>query len=71
MPDHDHVWKQTGPSDVACRICGIEPRHLHAERRYDQLDVQCEQSRRAIARQFDEARHRLGLGADRSVRGGT
>jgi len=31
MSDHEHIWKQTGPDDVACRVCGIEPRHLHGE----------------------------------------
>ena len=31
MSDHPHVWRGYEGDEVACRICGTEPRHLHSE----------------------------------------
>jgi hypothetical protein len=53
--EHEHDWKQAGPDEVYCRVCGIEPWQR------DQLDMRCEQARRAIRRDVHAARVRLGL----------
>jgi hypothetical protein len=64
MTDHEHEWKQTGPAEVACRVCGIEPRHLHRfGEPIDDLHRDCLEAKFEIRRQFTSARLRLGLGA--------
>jgi len=30
MRKPDHKWKQSGPDEVYCRACGLEPHHLEA-----------------------------------------
>lgn len=55
MREHEHRWKQTGPDEVACTVCGLEPYQR------DQLDVWCELERRVIRARWMEARERLGL----------